>query len=142
MMHSNESNIKNRIFEKDLFLKKWLKTFAPEMTAEQYDRYVKGQYIWHTFSWDIISKEKYLKGEAARKAYDKADKSQAMCFKLWYDEKLSALTAEFDTAEKIESADCPYPEFYVVGKNFSWTYIATHEIECGCGPYFMKAQQD
>ena len=28
-------------------------------------------------------------------------------------------------------------EFYVVAKDYSWTYIKTHEGDL-CGPYFMR----
>lgn len=41
----------------------------------------------------------------------------------------------YDTAEKI---DKELSEFYVVSKDYSWTYIKTHEGDL-CGPYFLKA---
>ena len=31
--------------------------------------------------------------------------------------------------------DCGLIEFYVVGKNFEWCYVVTHELDL-CGPYF------
>ena len=39
---------------------------------------------------------------------------------------------------ELKNADCfdRFAEVYVVGKNFEWTYIKTHESSCG--PYFMK----
>ena len=43
------------------------------------------------------------------------------------------LSLKFDTAEKI---DLELNEFYVVAKDYSWTYIKTHEGD-SCGPYFL-----
>ncbi len=42
------------------------------------------------------------------------------------------------TLRKIETPDGDYDEFYVVGKDFKWTYIVTHETDMGFGPYFMS----
>ena len=44
------------------------------------------------------------------------------------------LSAQYDTAEKI---DTELSEFYVVAKDYSWTYIKTHEGDL-CGPYFLR----
>ena len=37
-----------------------------------------------------------------------------------------------NTAEALDD----FVEIYVVGKDFKWTYIKTHEDMCG--PYFMR----
>lgn len=47
------------------------------------------------------------------------------------------LSPQCDTAEKIDAA---LTEFYVVAKDYSWTYIKTHEADA-CGPYFLKKAQ-
>lgn len=120
------------------FLDEWIRVFAPDITKSQYNKRIRNQYIWHAFSWGIIPKGTYLEGDKARKAYNEADKKGAMCFQLWGDEFPVPLSEEFDLAEKIETPDGVYAEFYVVGKDFKWTYIVTHETETGLGPYFMS----
>lgn len=57
---------------------------------------------------------------------------------LWYDEETIPLTEEFYNADKLETSDGEHSEFYIVGKDFAWTYIVTHEIGMGLGPYFMS----
>ena len=120
------------------FLNKWIHTFAPNITKSQYKKRIHNQYIWHAFSWDIIPHGTYLEGDAARNAYDNVDKDDAICLQLWFDEVATPLTEDFDRADKIETPDGDYAEFYVVGKDFSWTYIVTHETGMGLGPYFMR----
>lgn len=120
------------------FLDKWIRSFAPNITKSQYDRRIRNQYIWHAFSWEIIPKGTYLEGDEARSAYDSADKRGALSFQLWFDESPIPLTEEFFSSEKIETPDGDYAEFYVVGKDFMWTYIVTHETDMGLGPYFMS----
>lgn len=122
------------------FLEKWIRTFAPDITESQYNKRIRNQYIWHAFSWDIIPKNTYLEGDEARRAYNNANKNGAICFQLWSDEFPIPLTENFDSAEKIETPDGDYAEFYVVGKDFTWTYIVTHETDMGLGPYFMSVK--
>lgn len=124
------------------FLEKWIHTFAPNITKSQYKKRIDKQFIWHAFSWNIIPKENYLEGDEARNAYNNVDKNGAICLQLWFDETTTLLTKDFDSAEKIETPDGDYAEFYVVGKNFSWTYIVTHEGSWGLGPYFMNNYYD
>lgn len=127
----------NSNFKKHPFFARWLQEFAPELTDYQYSKYILRQYIWHAFSFDIIPKEKYLEGDEARAAYDRANKDGAVCLQLDFEDTPTALTEEFDTAKKIEW----YCEFCVVGKDFSWTYIVTHETDIGIGPYFMEIKK-
>lgn len=44
------------------------------------------------------------------------------------------LSKENDNSIKIQNNGLI--EFYVIGLNFSWCYIVTHEPD-GCGPYFI-----
>ena len=44
------------------------------------------------------------------------------------------LSKENDSSMKIKNNGLI--EFYVIGKDFSWCYIVTHERD-GCGPYFI-----
>lgn len=128
--------VRNREYNKIDFFKEWLHSFAPDLTSDQYERFIHKQYIWHIFSWELIPKDKYMSGDEARKAYNYINKNEAVIFQLWFDEVPMPITEEFDEAEKIEESDGTHVEMYVVSKDFKWTYIVTHE--CGFGPYFMK----
>ncbi|MDE7330134.1 MAG: DUF4275 family protein [Clostridia bacterium] len=127
--------------DKKEFIDKWIRSFAPDITKSQFRKRIHNQYIWHAFSWNIIPKGTYLEGDEARNAFNNADKDGAICLQLWFDEFTTPLTEDLDSADKIETPDGYYAEFYVVGKDFSWTYIITHETEMGLGPYFMKIKQ-
>ena len=131
----------NRNYKKNPFFARWLQQFVPELTDTEYRKYIHKQYIWHAFSFEIIAREKILQGDAARSAYNKANKDGAVCLQLDFEDTPTPLTDEFDTAEKLEGPDGLYAEFYVVGKNYSWTYIVTHETGMGLGPYFMEIKK-
>ena len=120
------------------FIDNWIHAFAPNITKSQFRKRLHNQYIWHAFSWNIIPKGTYLEGEEARNAYNNVDKKGAICLQLWFDGFTTPLTADFDSVDKIETPDGNYVEFYVVGKDFAWTYIVTHETDMGLGPYLMK----
>ena len=119
---------------KNEFFSIWLEVFAADIPNKAIEKYVKaiGNYIWHIFSCELLDKSRYLTGEAAKKAYDKIDKSDAIFIDWFKDEETHDITWELKTANTLDS----FIEVYVVDKNFKWTYIKTHENMCG--PYFMK----
>lgn len=121
---------------KQKFQKQWLKHFAPNLSKEQFEKHIKDQFIWHVFSWNLIDCEKLLVGDNARQAYDAANKTECIFCDLFSGNGVTdKLSPRCDTAEKI---DAEFSEFYVVSKDYSWTYIKTHENNI-CGPYFMKS---
>ncbi len=85
------------------------------------------------FSWELLPQNVYLTGDAARKAYNAADKKDAEYIEWFEDDRTKKVTLEQKTAEQLEE----YIEVYVVSKDFKWVYMKTHEGDC-CGPYFMK----
>ncbi len=128
-------------YENRPFFAQWLKAFAPSLPRENYEKYIRGGYVWHIFSWRLIPDGSYFERDAARAAFDIADKEGAKYIFLWADgEKPAALPEKYFTAAGIES-DENAQEIYVVGKNYEWTYVVTHETSCGCGPYFMKRRR-
>ena len=120
---------------KEEFYKSWLKHFAYGISKREIEKYVKsnGDYIWHTFSWDLIDKNKFLVGNDARDAYNKINKRGAIYIEWFEDKGTHDITQELNTAEALDKMT----EVYVVASDFSWTYIKTHENDW-CGPYFMK----
>ena len=76
--------------------------------------------------------DKYLVGDEAKKAYNSIDKNGALYVELDDDNGVQDVTWELSRAEEIDK----FCELYVVGRDFEWTYIKTHEP--ACGPYFFK----
>ncbi len=115
------------------FYNKWIEVFAKNIPEKDIKKYVKstGNYIWHIFSWELLTENQYLTGEKAKEAYDIIDKNGAVYIKWFEDNQTKDLICELNTAKALED----FAEIYVVGKDFKWTYIKTHEGMCG--PYFM-----
>ena len=119
------------------FFEKWLESFASDISPYKLEKHVTsaGNLIWHVFSYELIAEHQYLEGDEARKAYDRENKKEAIYFDGWLDDyETKDITWELSSAKALDK----FVEVYVVAKNFSWTYIKTHEQNHGCGPYFMK----
>ena len=120
---------------KQKFINQWLRHFAKSVTKAQIEKHVKHQYLWHIFSLSLIETENLLVGDLARQAFNQASKENCIfCDMFGNGGVTDKLSAEYDTAEKIDDR---FAEFYVVAKDYSWTYIKTHEGE-NCGPYFFR----
>ncbi len=122
------------IMSKRKFISQWLRNFANDITKEDMEKYVKDQYIWHIFSFGL-TKRPYLTGAEARFAYDQADKSSCIfCDMFGANGVTDKLLEEYSTAKSMDSQPA---EIYVVAKDYSWTYIKTHENDLS-GPYFLS----
>jgi hypothetical protein len=121
------------------FEKQWMNHFASGISKEDIKKYVvsTGNYIWHVFSWKLLPEETYLVGDEARRAYDAADKKDAMYIDAFGDGVCKALDDKYEKAASLEMLT----EVYVAAKDFSWTYIKTHE-EDFCGPYFCRKNSE
>ena len=120
---------------KQKFINQWLRHFAQGINKDQYEKYVKDQYIWHVFSWELIKPDGLLTGDAARQAYNEAVKADCIFCDMFNNGGVTdKFSPQYDTAEKIDEN---LTEFYVVAKDYSWTYIKTHECDL-CGPYFLR----
>jgi len=125
----------SRSMTKEKFINQWLRHFAPNLPKKLFEQYVKDQYIWHVFSWKLLDFEGLLEGDSAKHAFNQANKAECICCDMFGTHGVTdTLPPEFDTAEKI---DAKLTEFYVVAKDYSWTYIKTHECDL-CGPYFLR----
>lgn len=120
---------------KQKFNNQWLRHFAKNIPKNQIEQYVKDQYIWHIFSWKLIKTDNLLVGDDARQAFNQIQKHDCICCDMFGSNGVTNnLSDEYDTAEKIDEK---LTEFYVVAKDYSWTYIKTHEGDF-CGPYFLR----
>lgn len=122
--------------EREEFKRKWLDAFIPNLTKKQYNDCYVYQYLWHIFSYGLVPKEKVLQGKAAREAYERINKDNAIVIQIWDDDEIEQtfeITNEYKQWENIEDI----PELFVVGEQWKWTYVSTHE-NGWCGPYFYK----
>jgi len=119
-------------------MNKWLATFGPNITAEIMNDHVIGDccYLWHIFTWGKVS---CLDADSARQAFDQLEFESAIMFTEGYTfdnetsiSDLGYVTKSSTSASDIEDID----DVYIVGEDFSWTYVHTHEP--ACGPYFVK----
>ena len=125
------------LMTKQKFMNQWLRHFAPNLTKKQYKEHVKDQFIWHVFSWRLIECDELLVGDDARRAFDLSNKNDCICCDLYNG---SGVTNKCPTKyNKADNIDESLTEFYVVSKDWSWTYVKTHEGNL-CGPYFLKVQ--
>ncbi len=119
------------------FIEKWIRVFCKDCDKDKVNEHVReqGNLIWHTFSWELVAKEKYLEGEQARKEFDGISKKNAE-FYVFYPEEERFVQDVKDSMDSIFFDK--FIEVYVVAKDYSWTYIKTHEDYFG--PYFYKVK--
>ncbi len=124
---------------KENFRELFIANFLPDTPVKQ----LKKLHCYpprHGLLWNVCESSlvNHLKGADASVAYDYINKAGAM--EMQYDgdrltdDEALPLSEENDTAEKIRQAGLM--EFYVIGKDFSWCYVVTHEGD-HCGPYFI-----
>ncbi len=118
------------------FSRKWKTAFAADVSAEVMQGRVDaaGCHMWHVFTW---GKARCFEQAAADAAFDAADKKGAFVAeesafngggkKIAY--RFRACPPDARSLDFADGADV-----FVVGKNFAWTYVVTHEA--GLGPYF------
>ena len=124
------------------FVQKFVLAFLPEYTVKYLKKnncYPPNGYLWNSCALNLVSASTGLE---AMIAYDEADKEGAYEFQydngFMGDEVAVPLSIENDTAEKIEKAGLL--EFYIIGKNFSWCYIVSHE-KSNSGPFFISREK-
>ncbi len=122
---------------------RWLDAFADGVPEADLGKRVlaEGSYLWHLFSWNLVP---CLEGDAARQALEARRGEEIYLFYCEYppqglppvrpvswEELPALLTPEPPT---MDGAD-----WYLMDRNFTWTYAQTHEA--ACGPYFHAAPQ-
>ena len=123
------------------FVAMFLKTFASnisETDKKNFNLYSKKKgLLWDIFAANLVP---CYCGDDARKEYDRIDNTEAIEINysgnnslIKDDAETSILSNNHMTSSDID--DCGLFEFYVVGKNFEWCYVVTHELDL-CGPYF------
>ena len=112
---------------------RWLDTFAADVSEENLGKYVLagGSYLWNIFSEKLVP---CLEGDAARKALEEL--SDETCYRFYkeYPPQDQPRIKAISMSEVSSLSDDL--DWYLVDKDFTWTYVHTHEKDCG--PYFCK----
>ena len=130
-----KKSVKYTELSEEALMEKWLSIFGKGVDKNIMEEHVTsyGNLLWHLFTWGEVP---CLQGDEARKAFDELQYEEAIRFYdgyAGYIEKASVIgkiTAK--AVDKYRASDV-----YIVAKDFSWTYVRTHE-EGICGPYFCK----
>ena len=114
------------------FINKFLNTFAKNISPKELKTYrigaKSGEFLWNLFAGKLIP---CFSGNKARQEYDKANKvgAEEIQFSsdfIGYDDlNTYPLSDEHRTARDIDKSGLI--EFYVIGKDFEWCYVVTHE---------------
>ncbi len=112
---------------------KWTKLFAQSVSKEERKRVHVEQHQWHLFSFELLDA---LIEDAARKAFDCCPKDTVYLFFQRRKEAYLVENAHLLKAEDLDHRFLPDPDIYLFSAEGKWTYIHTHEPNCG--PYFYK----
>lgn len=125
------------------FQREWLTHFAAGIPKSILEKHVTsyGNHIWHLFSWGLLPEGSFLTGDAAREAYNHLshrERDEAIFIEPFgekFPESFS-MTWQESGAYHLDQRI----EIFVAAKDFSWTYIKTHEGDW-CGPYFYRMEK-
>ena len=115
--------------------RRWLAAFAAGVPKETMEAHVlsEGNCLWHIFTWGGVP---CLEGDAARRALEEKA-GEAYLFYAAYP------PADAPRIQRLEAPFAPPPEadgadWYLTDRDFTWTYVHTHEESAGLGPYFRE----
>ena len=113
------------------FIEKWISVFGNGVDKKLIEDHVTsyGNHLWHLFTWGNVT---CISGDEARKSFDALEYKEAIRFYDGYSNNIDKISV----VEKLSSNEVDkdkHSDVYIVAKDFSWTYIRTHEFELG--PY-------
>jgi len=113
------------------FIEKWISVFGNGVDKKLIEDHVTsyGNHLWHLFNWRNVT---CISGDEARKSFDALEYKEAIRFYDGYSNNIDKISV----VEKLSSKEVDkdkHSDVYIVAKDFSWTYIRTHEFELG--PY-------
>ena len=127
--------VKYNEMSEDELIKKWLKVFGKNVDKKLVEEHVTsyGNHLWHLFTWGEVP---CLQGEDAKQAFDELEYEEAIRLYDGYANHIEKVCVINKVSAKAVDKD-KASDVYIVAKDFSWTYVRTHE-EGWCGPYFCK----
>ena len=118
-------------------IEKWLSVFGKGVDEKMIVDYVisHGNLLWHLFTWGNVP---CIKGDEARIAFDALQYTEAIRFYDGYSNHIEGISVIDKVSAKKVDKD-KKSDVYIVAKDFSWTYVRTHE--CDLGPYLCVKKQ-
>ena len=110
----------------------WDDLFAAKIPQAVRDEIHYEQFKWHLFSYNKLSA---LLSDQARAAFNQQEKDTAYVL-FQYENR--AYRLENASLLKAEDFDVDSSDVYIFDEQRRWTYIHTHELQCG--PYFYQAK--
>lgn len=116
--------------------KRWKDTFAEHISESEkkaiflYDSDDASGFLWHIFSYN---KRDFVEGERAEEDFNLEPKTS--CYVFYQHSDIALLVENASLLNHRDLLD--EMDIYVVDKEFTWTYVRTHESGW-CGPYFSK----
>ena len=111
------------------FVAQWLATFGRGVPRAVMQRRVTGgRNLWHIFTWGEVP---CLAGNAARQAFDALPCTPVLQYREGA-HRVETVGKPLATDLKMETGVST--DVYIVDADFTWTYVHTHEEDCG--PYF------
>ncbi len=110
----------------------WDDLFAAKMPQAVRDEIHYEQFKWHIFSYNKLSA---LQADQARASFNQQEKDTAYVL-FQYENR--AYRLENASLLKAEDLDVDSNDVYIFDEQRRWTYIHTHELQCG--PYFYQAK--
>ena len=119
---------------------RWLDVFASDVSEKDLGERVlsEGNFLWHLFSWKLVP---CLEGDAARQALAETSEERYLFYYEYPPEcvpLIRSVMLEDLSALPVDQGAVPGADWYVVDKDFTWTYAQPHEEECG--PYFCRRE--
>lgn len=114
--------------------RQWTRLFAAGVSPEQKKAIYFHQYRWHLFSYQVLPA---LQGDTADEAFLRARKDQVFVFYQHCDDGWCLENADLIRPEDfVTEVPSPWTDVYLFDPVNRWTYIHTHESDCG--PYFFE----
>lgn len=121
---------------------KWIEKFAGNLTERERKEISIDNHLWHIFSY---RKKDCLEGEDAVEAFNNLRKKGYYVFFDYdiytYEDFFGYENKVFEVFgwNKMKAEDFSCDDIYIVDKEFTWTYVYTHE-GFWCGPYFASCE--
>ena len=120
-------------------INRWLSAFAGKVDKKIIKQYVtsEGNFLWHIFTWCEVP---CLEGDEARAAFDALDYTEALRATGGYSNRVKKC-ANVGKISALDVENDPAGDVFIVAKDYSWTYVRTHE-EGLFGPYFCTKNEE
>lgn len=123
------------------FYSAFIKNISSEDKRKHNIEINKKSLLWDIFAANLVP---CYEGDDARRVFDAVDKTGAI--EISYSGHNRFFKDDITTVELSDKHMCAKDidnsglfEFYVVGRDFEWCYVVTHELDL-CGPYFCFKQ--